>query len=73
MTKNPCARAIDLLVTDVVMPGMNGTELAEALRRKNPDLKVILGCGSMPTWMVKNELTRGRRPGILVNEDGLFR
>jgi CheY-like chemotaxis protein len=42
MTKNPCARAIDLLVTDVVMPGMNGTELAEALRRKNPDLKVIL-------------------------------
>jgi CheY-like chemotaxis protein len=39
------AASIDLLVTDVVMPGMNGTELAETLRRENPDLKVVFMSG----------------------------
>jgi len=36
---------IDLLVTDVMMPGMNGPALAEALRREHPDLKVIFISG----------------------------
>ncbi|MCK6447172.1 MAG: PAS domain S-box protein [Planctomycetes bacterium] len=37
--------AIDLLVTDVVMPGMDGPELAEALRRRLPALRVIFVSG----------------------------
>jgi CheY-like chemotaxis protein len=32
---------IDLLVTDVVMPGMNGPALVEAARRGRPDLPVV--------------------------------
>ena len=39
------ARRIDLLMTDVVMPGMNGRDLAERLRRDLPDLKTLFMSG----------------------------
>ena len=38
-------RRIDLLVSDVVMPGMGGGELAQALRRLYPSLPVLLVTG----------------------------
>jgi len=37
--------AVDLLLTDVVMPGMNGRELYEQLKSFMPDLKVIYMSG----------------------------
>ena len=36
------ADRIDLLLTDVEMPGMNGSELAKQLELHNPEMKVLL-------------------------------
>ena len=46
---------VDLLLTDMVMPeGMTGAELAEQLRRRKPDLKIICSSGYSPEIMEKN-------------------
>jgi len=39
------AGGIHLLITDVIMPGMNGKDLAERLRSKHPDLKCLYMSG----------------------------
>src|SRR4029434_6596604 len=36
---------IQVLFTDVRMPGMSGTELAETAQRLRPDLKIVLTSG----------------------------
>lgn len=38
---------VDLLFTDVVLPDQTGLELADALRRKRPDLRLLLTSGYM--------------------------
>jgi len=37
--------SVDLILTDVVMPQMSGSELVERLRKDQPDLKVIFMSG----------------------------
>lgn len=32
---------INLLISDIIMPGMNGRELAEILLKENPDIKIL--------------------------------
>jgi CheY-like chemotaxis protein len=38
-------KGIGLLLTDVVMPGMNGRKLAEQAKQRRPDLKVLFMTG----------------------------
>ncbi len=48
---------VDLLISDVVMPTMNGPTLAKTLLDRNPDLKIILMSGYSPTddWKTLTE------------------
>jgi CheY-like chemotaxis protein len=42
LDENP---SVHLLLTDVVMPGMNGRKLAEEARLRRPDLKILYMTG----------------------------
>jgi len=44
---------VDLVLADVVMPEMNGTELAATLDREFPGLPVILMSAYAPTGMIR--------------------
>ena len=46
---------LDLLLTDVVMPGMNGLELADLLTKQFPELRVVFMSGYAKDAMPENQ------------------
>jgi CheY-like chemotaxis protein len=52
----------DLLVTDHLMPGMNGTDLARSVRTAHPDIKVLLVSGYAEAEGVAPDLPRLTKP-----------
>ena len=56
------ANSYDIVFSDVVMPGMGGLKLAEALAREKPDLPVVLATGYSQEI---SETGSGGRPVIL--------
>ena len=55
------AGAIHLLLTDMVMPGMNGRKLAESLRDLHPEAKVLLVSGYSESLVSADPLDKGIR------------
>jgi DNA-binding NtrC family response regulator len=39
---------IDVLISDIIMPGVNGVELAKSVQKSRPDTKVLLISGYFP-------------------------
>jgi len=60
--------SIDLLLTDIVMPGMNGFELAEKITLRLPDIKVLYITGytdsSPPSQRLKGNQEILRKPFV---------
>ncbi|MCF8108310.1 MAG: response regulator, partial [Desulfohalobiaceae bacterium] len=44
--------SIDIVLTDVILPGMKGNELARALKKQAPNLKVLYMSGYTDTGVV---------------------
>jgi DNA-binding response OmpR family regulator len=49
LMQQPGFPGVDLLVTDLMMPGMSGRELAAAVRKTNPNLRVLYITGFADT------------------------
>ena len=66
----------DLLVTDVIMPGMNGSQLADELCRERPTLRVLFISGYPEDAIARNGELQAQRaflqkpfpPGVLLRK-----
>lgn len=56
LNKNNTIHKIDLLLTDIVMPGMRGDELAERVKKLRPNIKIILTSGYTDSDIIQSGL-----------------
>jgi two-component system, cell cycle sensor histidine kinase and response regulator CckA len=68
-------KEIDIVVTDVVMPNMNGKELADRIRQRRPDMRFIFVSGYTPEALKEKLhenfgaiMTKPVSPALLVNK-----
>jgi DNA-binding NarL/FixJ family response regulator len=54
-----CTDQIDLVILDMIMPGMNGRETFERLKKIDPDTKVLVSTGYSIDGEVREILDRG--------------
>jgi two-component system, cell cycle sensor histidine kinase and response regulator CckA len=54
------AGGIDLLLTDVVMPNMNGRELSEALGPQHPEMKILFTSGYPSDTIIRHGISDAR-------------
>lgn len=59
---------VDLLITDVMMPIMDGRELARACRERDPALKVLFLTGSYAVHVAEDEHTACRRKPVFFDD-----
>ena len=52
---------IDLVILDMIMPGMSGSETFDKLREINPHVKVVLSSGYSINGMASNIMEKGCR------------
>ena len=52
---------IDLVIQDMVMPGMNGADIFQALKKINPKVKVILASGYVMNKQIAAVMEQGCR------------
>jgi CheY-like chemotaxis protein len=50
--------AVDLLVTDIRMPRMTGTELAGVVRNDFPEIPIVFISGEQPRWLLDDPEAR---------------
>jgi len=53
------AYAVDLVITDVVMPGMSGKELADRIHEKDPHMKVLFVSGYTDDVVLRHGIREG--------------
>ena len=56
---------LDLVVSDVVMPGLSGVDLLDEIRLRRPDLPVVLMTGGLPEPERTSEALRLGATGIV--------
>jgi signal transduction histidine kinase/CheY-like chemotaxis protein len=61
---------LDLLLTDVVLPGMNGRQLAEEMKRRQPEIRVLFMSGYSHDAIVQHGQVE---PGVEVMQKPLTR